>query len=103
MLDNTPNQPSKLKIENLVEINGESYRVCNIGSQIKFKTSMLRSSLCEYSDVYILPKGTITFIYETNNTEIDHAKDIDIVIPMYNLIEYGYNCFINIWKVMAIL
>ena len=38
----------------------ELYEVYNTGSQIKFKTSMLRSSLYDYSDVYILVKGTIT-------------------------------------------
>ena len=82
---------------------------------------MLKSSLGDYSDAYILVKGTITitgegnnavarqadernnglifynctpFINcksEINNTEIDNAKDIDIVIPMYNLIEYSDN------------
>ena len=80
---------------------------------------MLKSSLCAYSDVYILVKGTIhvnntaqgaaapnngnkkvifencapftNCISEINNTQIDNAKDIDIVMPMYNLIEYSDN------------
>ena len=80
---------------------------------------MLRSSLCDYSDAYILVKGSISannaaaagapanntnkkvifkncapFTYcisEINNTQIDNAKDIDIVMPMYNLIEYSDN------------
>ena len=63
---------------------------------------MLRSNLCHYSDAYILIKGTITItgiagppagrcISRINNTEIDNAKDIDIVMPMYNLIEYSDN------------
>ena len=82
---------------------------------------MLKSSLCDYSDAYILVKERITitgardnaaarqadernkgvifkscapFINcksEINNTEIDNAKDIDIVLPMYNLIEYSDN------------
>ena len=86
-----------------------------------FKTTMLKSSLCDYGDAYILVKGTITitgvgddagarqadekdkgvifkncapFINcktEINNTEIDNAEDIDIVMPMYNLIEYSDN------------
>ena len=78
-------------------------------SQIKFKTSMLRSSLCDYSDAYILVKGKITItgagddatgihcapftncIKDINKTQIDNAKDIDIVMPMYNLIEYSDN------------
>ena len=33
----------------------------------------------------------ITCISETNNTQADNAKDIDVVMPMYNLIEYSYN------------
>ena len=82
---------------------------------------MLKSSLCDYSDAYILVKGTITItgagadaatrqaderdksvafkncapftncIREINNTQVDNAKDIDIVMPMYNLIEYSDN------------
>ena len=78
---------------------------------------MLKSSLCDYSDAYILVKGTISAnntaaagtavnnndrkvifkncapftncISEINNTQIDNANDIDIVMPIYNLIEYS--------------
>ena len=50
MSDNTLNQPSKFKTKNCVEINDESHGVYNTGSQIKFKNSMLRSSLWDYSD-----------------------------------------------------
>ena len=60
MLHNTLNQPSKYKTKNLVEINDDSRDLYNTNSQIKFKTSILRSSLCDYSDAYILVKGTIT-------------------------------------------
>ena len=60
LLDYAPNQPSKFKTKNWVEINDESHGVFNIGSQIKFRTSMLRSSLCYYSDTYILVKEAIT-------------------------------------------
>ena len=80
---------------------------------------MLRSSLCDYSDAYILVKGNITVnntaaagaaanntnkkvifkncapftncISKINNTQIDNAEYIDIVMPMYNLIEYSDN------------
>ena len=45
---------------NWVEINDESRGAYNVNSQIKFKTTMLKSSLCDYSDAYILVKGTIT-------------------------------------------
>ena len=116
---NTLNQPSKFKTRNWIEINDESRGAYDVNSQIKFKTTMLKSSLCDYSDAYILVKGTITVnntaaqgaaanntnkkvifknctpftncISEINNTQIDNAKDIDIVMPMYNLIEYSDN------------
>ena len=117
--DETPNQPSKFRTRNWVEINDESRGAYNVNSQIKFKTTMLKSSLCDYSDAYILVKGTISVnntaaqgaaanninkkvifkncapftncISEINNTQIDNAKDIDIVMPVYNLIEYSDN------------
>ena len=60
LLDNKPNQPTKFRTKNWVEINGESHGVYKAGSQIKFKTSMLRSSLCDYSDACMLIKGTVT-------------------------------------------
>ena len=118
-IDETPTQPSKFRTRNWVEINDESRRAYNVNSQIKFKTTMLKSSLCDYSDAYILVKGTISVnntaadgaavnntnkkvifkncapftncISKINNTQIDNAKDIDIVMPMYNLIEYSDN------------
>ena len=51
--ENTPNQLSKFRTKNWVNINDESRGTYNVNSQIKFKTSMLRSSLCNYSDIYI--------------------------------------------------
>ena len=60
LLDNTPNQPTKFRIRNWVKINDESHVVYNVGSQIKIKTLMLRSILCDYTDAYILIKGTMT-------------------------------------------
>ena len=57
--DNTPNQLTKFRTRNLAEINDDSRGTYNTNSLIKFKTSMLRSSLCDYSDTYILVKGTI--------------------------------------------
>ena len=58
LLYNTPNKLSKFKTENWIEINDKPWRTYN--NQIRFKTSMLRLSLCDYSDAYILLKGTIT-------------------------------------------
>ena len=88
---------------------------------MRFKTTVLKSSLCDYSDAYILVKRKITITgagadaatgqadergkgvafkncapftsCKTNisNVEIDYCKDIDIIMPMYNLIEYNGN------------
>ena len=120
LLDNASNPPSKFRTRNWVEINDES-RGTYTSNDIKFKTTMLRSNLCDYADAYILVKGTITItgagddaaarradernkgvifkncapftkcISKINDTEIDNAQDIDIVMPMYNLIEYSNN------------
>ena len=119
MLDNASNQPSKFRTRNWFQINDESRGGCTTGSDIKFKSKMLRSSLCDYAGAYILVKGTITItgagddaaarraneikkgvifkncspfikcINKVNDTEIDNAQDIDIVMTMYNLIEYS--------------
>ena len=94
----------------------------NENKSIRFKTLMLRSNLCDYSDAYILVKGTITItapeanngannirdkrnrplilknnapfvscITRINGELIEDANDLDIVIPMYNLLEYSKN------------
>ena len=85
------------------------------------KATMLKSSLCNYSDAYVFVRGRITatgagtyagareadkrnkgvifkncaqftyYISEINNTQIDHAKDLDVVILIYNLIEHNYS------------
>ena len=117
LIDDESNQPFKFRAKNWVEINDESRGTYNVNSQIKFKTTMLKSSLFDYSDAYILVKGTITVsntaaegaaasnvdkkvifkncapftncISEINNTQIDNAKDM--LMPMYNLIEYSDN------------
>ena len=115
LLDNTSNQPCKFRTNKWVEINDESRGTYNTNSQIKFRTTMLKSSWCDYNDAYILVKETITVpntavsdavannankkvvfknyapfincISEINNIQVD----IDIVMQMYNLIEYSDN------------
>ena len=59
LLNDESNQPSKFRTRNWVEINDES-RETYTSNDIKFKTTMLRSNLCDFADVYILVKGTIT-------------------------------------------
>ena len=119
MLDNTLNQPSKFRTKHWVEINDESRGAYDTNSQIKCKTITLKSSLCDCNDKYMLVSGYITVnniaadnadlnnankkvifkdcapftncINEINNTQVGSAKDIDVVMPMHNLIEYNDN------------
>ena len=60
LIDNTPNQLSNFRTKNWIEISDQSRRVYNINSDIRFKTTMLKSSLCVYSDAYIRIKRGIT-------------------------------------------
>ena len=69
LLNDESNQPSKFKTRNWAEINDEARGTYSPNKQIKFKTAMLRSSLCDYSDAYILAKGNIT----VNNTVAEGA------------------------------
>ena len=59
LLDDESNQPSKFRIRNWVEINDEARGTYSLNKQVKFKTSMLRSSLCDYNDAYIPVKGAV--------------------------------------------
>ena len=58
--DNTLDQPSKFRTKNWFEINDESKESYSTEKDIKFKTTMLRSSFCDYADAYMLVMGTIT-------------------------------------------
>ena len=69
LIDDASNQPSKFRTKKWVAINDESRGTSNVNSQIKFKTIMLKSSLCDYSDAYIFLKGKIT----TTRREVDAA------------------------------
>ena len=60
MLDNKPNQPSKFRTKNRIKVNNDSRGTYNINSLIKFKTSVLESLSCDYSDAYITVKGNIS-------------------------------------------
>ena len=74
LLDDTTNQPSKFRTRYLVEINDQSRGNYGKNNQIKFKTSILRSNLCDYSDAYILVSGTITI---DGAGADDNAKRLD--------------------------
>ena len=73
LLDNTSNQPSKFRTRNWVEINYDS-RGTYTDADIKFKTAMLKSNLCDYADAYIFVKGTITITGKGND---DAARQLD--------------------------
>ena len=119
--DNENEQLSKFVTREYVRVNSllDTY---NENKSIRFKTPMLRSNLCDYSDAYILVKGTITVtapgvnnnannirdkrnrpvilknnapfvscITRINGELIEDSDDLDIVMPMYNLLEYSKN------------
>ena len=69
LLDDASNKTSKFKAKNWVEINDDSRGIYNVGSHFKFKTTILKSSLCDYSDPYIHVRGTTT----VNNTAAEGA------------------------------
>ena len=105
---------SKFATREYVRVNSLS-NTYNENKSIRFKTPMLRSDLWDYSDAYILVNGTITVagnhprdrqsrplisknnvpfircISKINNELIEDAEDLDIVMPMYNLLEYSKN------------
>ena len=114
LLNDASNKPSKFSTKNWVEINEDIKDAYSPNKQIRLKTAMPTSSLCDYSDVYILVKGNITVentagagaaanntnkkvifkncapftncISKINNTQIDNAEYIDIIMSMHNLI-----------------
>ena len=69
LLNDGSNKLSKFRRKNWVEINDDVRGAHSSNKQIRFKTAMLRSSLCDYSDAYIIVKGNIT----VNNTAADGA------------------------------
>ena len=121
-----------------IEVYDQSEGNYNVNKEIRIKTSMLRSDLCDFSDVYIVVKGNITinkktftaddteapnntadnvtatntandnafgekkFVFKNNapfinciskinGVKIDNAEDLDVAMPMYNLLEYNKN------------
>ena len=97
LLDTESNQPSRFRTRNWVEINDAS-RGTYISNDIRFKTAILRSSLCDYEDAYILVKGTITITGNNGN-----IKDAEIIIPLKYLSNFWrtlemplINCEVNL-------
>ena len=108
----------KMNFQNM--INDQSEGNYNVNKEVRIKTSMLRSDLCDFNDAYIVVKGTITVgaqnnannnnnnnnnkavafksnapfincISKINGIKIDNAEDLDAVMPIYNLLEYSKN------------
>ena len=112
LLDSESENLSKFVTRDYVKVNSLS-NTYNENKSIRFKTPMIRSDLCDYADAYILVNGTITAagnqprdrknrplilnapfvscITKINNELIEDADDLDIVMPMYNLLEYSKN------------
>ena len=97
--------------------NNTNYRVnkdtgADNPDTIKYNTRVLKPNLCDYAEAYILVNGTIRAAaadgntrlalkncslftkcnLEINDEHVDTAENLDIVMPMYNLIEYSDNC-----------
>ena len=97
-----------------IEVYDQSEKNYSPNKGIRIKTSMLRSGLCNYSNAYIIVKGDINVtnpnnakinkavafknndpfincISKINAIKIDNAEDLDVAMPMYNLLEYSKN------------
>ena len=128
--DNDSEQLSRFVTREYVRVNSllDTY---NENKSIIFKTPMLRSNLCDYSDAYILVEGTITVtaaagannirekrnkplilknnapfvscITRINGELIEDADDLDIVMPIYNLLEYSKNYRKTIGSLLIII
>ena len=96
-----------------IEVYDQSEKNCSVNEEIRIKTSMLRSDLCDFSDAYIVVEGDITLegdndankqnknlafknnapfincISKINGGKIDNSEYLDVVMPMHNLLEYS--------------
>ena len=121
MLDTTSDNVRRFITKKWVEVydqSGSAEDRYKPSKQTRFKTSMLESDLCDFSDAYIVVKGTITLtktdgrgfidirnrfstfknnapfiscVSKINNVLIENAEDLDVVMPTYNLLEYSKN------------
>ena len=121
---------SKFVTRKWIEVKKLSGGQYSINKIIRFKTPMLRSNLCYYSDAYIVLKETIDLLAaagnenwkaekeitfknnapfwlcmsKINNTLIENAEDLDIVMPIYNLLKYSKNYSVilgSLWNYCA--
>ena len=97
-----------------VDVHDQSGGKYNVNKEIRIKTWMLRSNLCDFNDAYIVAKGDITVgapnnakrkkvvafknnapftncISKINGIKIDNVEDLNVVMAMYNLLAYSKN------------
>ena len=107
MYENTTNQLSNFRTKTGVKINDDACGMSNTHIQIKFKSTMLKTSLCDYCGAQMLAKGAIQqpqmliqiiqikrnvwklssiyWLYERNKqSQVDNSEDIDLVMSMHN-------------------
>ena len=107
LLDNIPDKVPRLITKKCIKVHDQSGETYNTKKQIRFKTSMLRSDLCYFSDAYIVVKGIVTVsaderdrdernrqvilknnapliscISRINGVLDENGEDLDIVLPM---------------------
>ena len=127
LLGNIPNKEPRFITKKWIEVHdksGNAENRYNPNKHIRFKTPMLRSDLCDHSDAYIVVKGVITVsaderdrdemnrqvilknnapfiscILKINGVLIENSEDLDVVMPMYNLLEYRLK---DIWFFMEL-
>ena len=118
LLGTKPDEKPRFITKKWVEVHDQSSEANDRykpNKLVRFKISMLRSDLCDFSDTYIVVKGEITVvggssksrknrhsafknnapfigcISEINNMLIDNTEDLDVAMAMYNLLEYSKN------------
>ena len=115
LLGNIPDKVPRFITKKWIEKHDQSNGAYNTNKEIRFKTPMQRSDLCDYNDAYVVVKGTITLLGENNRDKknrslafknnasfisciskingvlTENAEDLDVVIQMYNLLEYSKN------------
>ena len=115
LLGRAHNKVPRFITKNWIKVQSQSGSTYNTSKPITFKTSMLRTDICDYSDAYVWVKGKITFtnpndnanfnkeltlknnapfiscISKINNELVENAEDLDIVMLMYNLFEHNKN------------
>ena len=116
LLGDADNESSKFATRKRYVSNDKSNTDSSEGNEdsttVKFESKVIKSNLCDYSDAYILVRGSITAtgrdantrlafkicatftkcITHINDEYVDNADNLDIIMPMYNLIEYSSNC-----------